>query len=74
MVEQTRLGTSSTEVVHEQIEALKLEHAALKRRLDDFDSHRFLTPAEQVERRRLQKLKLLAKDRIVQLEHVAESP
>lgn len=61
-------GSTSPDAVVEQIEALKAEHAALKHRLSDLDQQRFLTPAEQVERRRLQKLKLRAKDRIVALE------
>ena len=61
-------ASSHPHAVAEQIAALKTEHAALKHRLADLDQQRFLTPAEQLERRRLQKLKLRAKDRIVMLE------
>ena len=52
----------------EQLAGLKAEHAALKRRLADFEHHRYLTSTEEIERRRLQKLKLLAKDRMTILE------
>ena len=52
----------------EQLQSLKAEHAALKRRLGDFETHRYLTSTEEIERRRLQKLKLRTKDRIASLE------
>ena len=67
MGERIGLGSVSAEARLEQIEALKLEHAALKRRIGDYQSRRFLSPAEQLERKRLQKMKLLAKDRIARL-------
>ena len=71
-----RIGPAalSVEAMMEQIEALKLEHGALKRRLTDFEAHRYLTPAEQLERRRLQKLKLRAKDQIVRLQQALPLP
>ena len=71
-----RIGPAALSVaaLMEQIEALKLEHGALKRRLTDFEARRYLTPAEQLERRRLQKLKLKAKDQIVRLEHAMSLP
>ena len=61
-------GSTNPDAVVEQIAALRAEHAALEHRLADLDRQRFLTPSEHVERRRLQKLKLRAKDRIVLLE------
>ena len=60
--------SANPDAVVEQIAALRAEHAALKLRLVDLVQQRFLTPSEHVERRRLQKLKLRAKDRIVLLE------
>ena len=64
------IGMVDTVGMHDagQIDVLRAEHAALKTALADIESRRFLTPAEQLERRRLQKRKLLAKDRIVHLE------
>lgn len=71
-----RIGPAALTVdaLMEQIETLKLEHVALKRRLIDFEAHRYLSPVEQVERRRLQKLKLRAKDQIVRLRHALPVP
>ena len=69
MGEQVGAGSMNMDAALEQIEALRSEHAALKRRLADFQRLRFLTPTEELELRRLRKLKLLAKDRIVRLEH-----
>ena len=40
------------------------QHVDLKAKLDAFDARPHLTPEEQVERKRLQKLKLAAKDRV----------
>jgi uncharacterized protein YdcH (DUF465 family) len=69
MGEQIGPGALTVESLIEQIAALKAEHQALKRRLTDFEAHRYLSPTEQLERRRLQKLKLRAKDQIVRLRH-----
>ena len=43
------------------------QHVGLKARLDAMDARPHLSPEEQVERKRLQKLKLAAKDRISQI-------
>ena len=43
------------------------EHRRLERRLAALNRHRFLTPSEEQEKKRLQKEKLLAKDRMVQI-------
>lgn len=43
------------------------EHSELENRLRSIDSHVYLTPEEEIERKRLQKLKLLAKDRMMEI-------
>ncbi len=43
------------------------EHRKLEDSLMDFESHRYLTPEEEVERKRIQKLKLAAKDRMMDI-------
>jgi hypothetical protein len=48
----------------ELLEQLKSEHARLKVRLTELETHVSLTADEQVERVRLKKLKLATKDRI----------
>ncbi len=55
--------------LEEIIERLKTEHAALEARLNEIESHISLTPAEQMERSRIKKLKLAKKDLINQLKH-----
>jgi uncharacterized protein YdcH (DUF465 family) len=40
------------------------EHRKLEVSLMNFETHRYLTPEEEVERKRIQKLKLAAKDRM----------
>ncbi len=41
------------------------EHAELERRLEGFHQKLYLTPEEEVEKKRLQKLKLAGKDKIM---------
>ncbi len=43
------------------------EHKKLENSLMSFESHRYLTPEEEVERKRIQKLKLAAKDRMMEI-------
>lgn len=43
------------------------EHSKLESTLQSIDSHVYLSPEEEVERKRIQKLKLAAKDRIMDL-------
>ncbi len=40
------------------------EHEELERRLDEFNKRLYLTPDEEIERKRLQKKKLAGRDRI----------
>jgi len=43
------------------------EHVDLERRLGAFQQKHYLTPEEEVEKKRLQKLKLAGKDRIMEI-------
>jgi len=43
------------------------EHESLEQTLETFEAHRYLTPEQEVERKRVQKLKLAAKDRMMEL-------
>ena len=43
------------------------EHRQLENTLTSFEAHRYLTPEEEVERKRIQKLKLAAKDRMMEI-------
>ncbi len=61
-VVKARLRTENPEYQKWEQEHSKLEHT-----LSSFESHRFLTPEEEVERKRIQKLKLVAKDRMMDM-------
>jgi hypothetical protein len=43
------------------------EHVDLERQLESFQQKRYLTPEEEVEKKRLQKLKLAGKDKIMEI-------
>lgn len=43
------------------------EHRLLEDSLMGFEVHRYLTPEQEVERKRIQKLKLAAKDRMMDI-------
>jgi uncharacterized protein YdcH (DUF465 family) len=43
------------------------EHRKLEDTLMSFETHRYLTPEQEVERKRIQKLKLAAKDRMMDI-------
>ena len=43
------------------------EHRKLEDTLTGYESHRYLTPEEEMERKRIQKLKLAAKDRMQEI-------
>ncbi len=47
-----------------ELRTLWEEHVAFEQRLVKFDGHPHLTPGEEFERKRIQKLKLAGKDRI----------
>lgn len=56
----------------DQISQLRLEHEQLEARLEELDRNLYLTPEEQFERKRIQKLKLRKKDQIqaLRVKHV----
>ncbi|MGF1511858.1 MAG: YdcH family protein [Myxococcota bacterium] len=49
------------------VERLRREHQRLDERIQSLDRCVYLSPAEQVERKRLQKLKLVKKDQMLRL-------
>jgi uncharacterized protein YdcH (DUF465 family) len=51
-------------VENPEYQKLEQEHRKLEDTLMSFETHRYLTPEEEVERKRIQKLKLAAKDRM----------
>jgi len=53
----------------EELKALYEEHAELKRQLESFRLKHYLTAEEEIEKKRIQKLKLASKDRIMELLH-----
>jgi uncharacterized protein len=46
---------------------LEQEHRRLDKELMQFETHVYLSPEEELERRRLQKLKLAAKDKLTDM-------
>jgi hypothetical protein len=50
------------------ISRLRREHADLDRRIQEYDRHPWLSPDDQIERTRLKKMKLAAKDQIERLQ------
>ena len=52
---------------NEEFRKLTEEHRSLDGLLSEIDSKRYLTPEEEVERKRIQKQKLLKKDRMAEL-------
>ena len=52
---------------NEEFKKLSDEHRSLDVQLAEMDSKRYLSPEEEIERKRLQKLKLVRKDRMAEL-------
>ncbi|MEW6584700.1 MAG: DUF465 domain-containing protein [Nitrospirota bacterium] len=52
---------------NEEFKKLSEEHRTLDKLLAEMDTKRYLTPQEELERKRIQKLKLLRKDRMAEL-------
>jgi uncharacterized protein len=52
-----------------ELRALYLEHQELKRKLEAFRHKLYLTPGEELEKKRIQKLKLVSKDRLMEVLH-----
>ena len=53
----------------EELKTLYEEHAELKRQLETFRDKHYLTVEEEIEKKRIQKLKLASKDRIMERLH-----
>jgi uncharacterized protein len=51
----------------EELNAVYSEHQELKHQLEGFRSKLYLTPEEELEKKRIQKRKLACKDRIMEL-------
>jgi uncharacterized protein YdcH (DUF465 family) len=52
---------------NQEFKRLSEEHRNLDGLLAEIDSKRYLSPEEEIERRKLQKLKLLRKDRMAEI-------
>jgi uncharacterized protein len=52
-----------------ELNALYLEHQELKHKLEAFRDKLYLTPEEELEKKRIQKLKLASKDRLMEVLH-----
>ncbi len=52
---------------NEEFKKLYNEHLELEKKIAEFDSKHYLTPEEELERKRLQKIKLAGKDRMFEL-------
>ena len=54
-------------VENSEFQKWEQEHRQLENTLMSFETHRYLSPEEEVERKRIQKLKLAAKDRMMDI-------
>ncbi len=63
-----RINREFDPAITDSIASLRREHAELDRKLEALNGRPYLTPQEQVERKRIQKLKLLKKDKIEMLQ------
>jgi hypothetical protein len=59
---RAKLRTESAEY-----QRLEQEHRKIDKELMNFEIHVYLSPEEEIERRRLQKLKLAAKDKMMEM-------
>jgi hypothetical protein len=59
-----------------ELKTLYVEHVELKKKLDTLNHKHYLTPEEEVEKKRIQKLKLVGKDRMMAIlaEHRSPEP
>jgi hypothetical protein len=54
-------------IENQEYQRWEQEHKKLEDALMTFEVHRYLTPEEEIERKRVQKLKLAAKDRMMDI-------
>ena len=52
-----------------ELRSLYVEHQELKHKLEAFRNKLYLTPEEELEKKRIQKLKLVSKDRLMEVLH-----
>jgi hypothetical protein len=52
-----------------ELRALYLEHQELKHKLEAFRNKLYLTAEEELEKKRIQKMKLASKDRLMEILH-----
>lgn len=52
--------------------SLRKQHQLLEEKIDALNAQEFMTPREQTERKRMQKLKLAIRDELVDLRHHSE--
>lgn len=57
-----------------ELRALYEEHQGFKRRLEEFRVKIHLTTEEEIEKKRIQKLKLASKDRMMEILHRHQHP
>jgi hypothetical protein len=60
-------ASRDTLAIQTEADRLRREHTELKARLSELNSRLYLSPAEELERKQLQKLKLAKKDRLAAL-------
>ena len=56
-----------------EFQQLEQEHRRIDKELMNFEIHVYLSPEEELERKRLQKLKLAAKDRMMEMLRLAKT-
>ena len=71
---QSNGGPATVEDARAEHLRLKREHGELETRLEELKQRVYLSAAEEVEKKTLQKLKLAKKDRIVELENLLGEP
>ena len=50
-----------------EFQRIEQEHRRLDKELMNFETHVYISPEEEIERKRLQKLKLAAKDKLTEM-------
>jgi hypothetical protein len=66
-VDQSTGVSRNNEDTRTEVERLHREHNELKARLSELNSRLYLSPEEEIERKQIQKLKLIKKDRLAYL-------